>query len=738
MASQEEGAVGVQRIVTFLCGSNVAALTGPLGPGCYDVEASLTDITSGGGASFESGSCAGVAVPAGPTITCASPGNSQVNPICPPGFKAPQGGVCSPCPVGSQVVNGSCHSFPAGGTCPPGSTPVTNTGGGIVYCTAPEFAVNASANNEVILKFVPGAPHSYLVEINGFVPTEANGTCPGSTVLDPHAVLTGPGTGPACAFSLSVVQRSIEVTNITISSQTSCNSSIGAGLYNLANGQGCLVGIQALGMIVLKDGVDCSNGTEPATGSSAAPAGFPAGSVYQCLGNALSVANIPVGNVPLSVTATNAVLNPLCFPLYPNAGTPVTATPTPAVTPIATPRPTATPAGNVTSTPGSVGRPSGVRPATCSASGSNTASVITGPNGQVNFFGTEVEYFSYANPPNPGQNQLVDIVGHFAIDGSPRPGVAMYAEYIDAYGVSVTCGPALTDGTGTSHCGLPTDTSPPAQQVPVNVDFILNCDDYMTTATFTVGGPAVVAPPQTQKGPAPNGLCLVRAAPGAISLRVVYNSQIDSQPEVDTGVVQVGQAGFQTPTPLPTTQATPVTPATATATSPPTPTLTPTQPPTPTATATPTSTPTPIPTATPTAIPTATPTTIPRPLAFSLDAARVSKLSDRGNHKGLNFARLGQKVNLSLYYTVTGLPKAATRVTTYEVLHATRTVFKAVYRGTQAAKDLGSFVRYIPYRIPPGLSADLYTFRATIKIGPISRSSTWTFAVVRNALLAHP
>ena len=122
-------------------------------------------------------------------------------------------------------------------------------------------------------------------------------------------------------------------------------------------------------------------------------------------------------------------------------------------------------------------------------------------------------------------------------------------------------------------------------------------------------------------------------------------------------------------------------------------------------------------------------------IKFTLDAARVSKITDKGNHKGLNLAQQGQSVNLTIYFTVISLPRAVTRLTTYEIDRGSHVVFKAEYRGTQTPQQLGPQVRYISYRLPPSLAADVYTFRARLQLGSIGKTAFWNFAVVRPALI---
>jgi hypothetical protein len=113
----------------------------------------------------------------------------------------------------------------------------------------------------------------------------------------------------------------------------------------------------------------------------------------------------------------------------------------------------------------------------------------------------------------------------------------------------------------------------------------------------------------------------------------------------------------------------------------------------------------------------------------------VSKLTDKGNGKGLNLAQQGQKVNLSIYYTVRSLPKAVARLTTYEIDSGSHVVFKAEFRGTQGARQLGAQVRYISYQIPRHFAPAVYTFRGVLRLANVQKTAFWSFAVVRSALI---
>jgi hypothetical protein len=746
-------AMGTTQTATFICGSGVAALPGPQGnpypvSGCYDVKAQFQDATAGGGAAFASAICASIAVPLTGSVDC----GAVTNPICPVGSAQAPGGGCTTCPPGFHLLNGVCQSPPAGNTCPPGSTAIKNPGGAIIRCEAPLLADVATASNEVQLSFNLSTPHVYAVVLSGDVPTAADGSCPtGLTFVEnAHFVLVPGGTtydGPACSFRIRLQIRSLEVTRIAIANPQACAGSIGPTPYFVVVGQGCLSVVQVFGTLVIKVGVNCDDGSEPATGASAVPDGFPAGSIYECIDNALSVANIPVPDAPLTLTTGNAILNPACFPLYAQP----TPTPTPSGTvvgtPLATPRPTET------STPGGTPTPvpltSGSMQAYCAPPGPTTAPAVTGANGIVNFFGTEAEFDASAHPSNPASDSTVTIVGHFSIDGVPLAGVPMYAHYNDATGFSQVCGPVTTDATGTAACTVNSDSSPPGQDIPVDVDFILNCEDYFTHAVFSVDATPGTTPVGIVRQPAPNGTCTLRTGPGVVTLRADYRTTVDTQPPVTTGDINIGQYGAPTPSPVPVeftpTPAETPTPATVipmtivVPTSPPTPTPTETPTPAPTDTPTPTETPTLTPTPTATSTPTVTPTPVPKKLSFSVNAARVSALSDRGDLKGLDTVTQGQRVNLMVYYTVKSMPKNLPRHTTYEIDEGSRVIFKAEFSSEERVQDVGRLlVRFIPYSVPPAQPPDIYVFRATLTIGTESQARTWTFAVTRRAVIGPP
>lgn len=739
--------LGTQTTVTFQCGTGVAAFSGGAGAsvvaGCYNLQAVFQDITSGSGSNFVSVTCGGVGVPGAVTADC----GPVASPLCPDGTMKVDSNCSPPCPAGFQVINGQCQGPPTANVCPGGYLPHTNASGGVIYCTGPFAILPSFAGNQVNLTVDPTAPHVFLIEVAGYILPSAMGTCPDGTTLTPDVALSRSGgttvRSTACAFLLLAEIRSVEVTNFVIAPPAGCVGSFGFTQYNANVGQSCIATTEALGLIVLKENINCENGSEPSTGTPAVSAGYPVGSVYQCNGNSLSVINIPVPGVGVTLTPGNGVLNPACFPLY-AAPTPLTTpTPTISATPLATPRPALT---NTPITPMSAPRPVGSAPAFCAPPGSMSVEATTGSNGQVNFYGTEAEFSAATSPFNPNPESQFKVVGHFAIDNAPFPGALMYAHYNDVRGDSVVCGPVVTDRTGTATCALNSDGQPSNQPTYVDVDFIVNCEDYMTTTSFVPNAPSLPTPTPAAvvKQPAPNGACLLRTGSGLLTERARYAPPIDNQPPVDSGSVPLAMYGYPTATALPTATPLPVgsviPSGTAGATLTPGATPVPT-PRTPTATATNTSipapTPTPLPPATSTPPPTPTSTTVrPLPLSFSLDAARVAGLKDRADKRGRDVVRPSDKVNLLLYFTVHSLPKSLPRVTTYEITRDHRTVFSAAYRGQQGAQDVGLFVRFIPFSAPRDSVPDIYTFRATLRIGNQSQTRTWNFVVVSARMLS--
>lgn len=283
-------ALGVPHFVTFTCDADILAeglvgLGGTTGsatvaPGCYNVTASVQDITSGSAAAIESATCGGVAAtPTGGTVSCAP----VSNPICP----------VTTSPTGT------------GATAP---------------CTAPGTSTTAPATlaNTVQIKINPGAPHAYTISFTGYIPPNSLGVCPagttsttGLTIIPtrpPGAAPIGPTT--MCRFELTTQKKYVEITNITLATvppNTPCGGTlIYSEGFKAFFGPRCAVIATATGTVTLKTGVNCAN--EPANGTSAAATptsgtDFPPGAVYQCVNGSLLVTNIPIStNLLFTVT----------------------------------------------------------------------------------------------------------------------------------------------------------------------------------------------------------------------------------------------------------------------------------------------------------------------------------------------------------------------------------------------------------------------------------------------------
>lgn len=137
-------------------------------------------------------------------------------------------------------------------------------------------------------------------------------------------------------------------------------------------------------------------------------------------------------------------------------------------------------------------------------------------------------------------------------------------------------------------------------------------------------------------------------------------------------------------------------------------------------------------TASATVTPQASPTTvtIQREISFTLQAARVSKRGNPGNLRGLASVRPGSTVWLMMYYSVTNLPHAAMRVTTYSILRNHQPVFTVAYRGNMSPAEAGKRLsRYTVYSVPRTLPLGQYAFRAVLKIGARQQTKTWRFSL---------
>jgi hypothetical protein len=739
--------IGSQHTVTFTCG-NSAGLLGFGAPGtqaaipagCYNLQASLVDITTGNAATFDSVTCANVRVQlSASTANCAA----AQNPVCPTGFSSTAGGTCQPgaCPTGFTFRGTACQSPPdADGNCPDNTTAVTNAGGAVAFCVA-AVSVTPTSSNQVVMTFNSSTPHVYYIAVTGYVGTTPAGTCPTGTTLVHDVPISPTGAASAvvsaaCQFAVRAEKKYIEATNLTILPVGACSGSLIARVNNVDFVSPCFFKVKATGTVILKTGVDCTNGTEPSTGTSAVPAGFLPDPetliqpVYQCTNGVLSVINVGVPGIGINLSSTNGSFNPLCIPVSRAQALAVTPTPTPSITPTATdtPLPTATPIpGTPTLTPTPIPTPAPFRqPAACTASANATGQMQTQVN-PVGLAGSTNESVaaSIVAPPVPGQDVILR--GMFTVGFTPAVDSPMFGTIFYPTGTTF-CDSGRTDALGNASCTqspTPINGLQFPQYVPTDISFVSNCEEFGIHTYFV--DPAGNPPPATYQFGDP--FCVIPTAFGPLSVRATFSSTINTQPALTTGDVTLAQAELATPsptpsTPVPTITATPAATETVTIT----PTSTPGAPsPTPTDTPIP-----PTPTATSSSTPTATPTP-PPPLKFTLDAARITRPKQENKRQGMDQLTRGQKTSLVMYYTIKSMPKAVKRVTTYQIREASgHTAFGVTFPpGTE--DHTGQFARYTAYTVPSNLPFGVYTYRATLTLGKTVKTRTWQFAVVRGS-----
>jgi hypothetical protein len=719
-------AIGDTHTVTFSCNNSAGTLTGPGAgyptTGCFDMTVNVQDITQGTPTNILSGTCGGSGVTIqGGFFSC----TPVSNPICAAGSALSSGTCGAVCPSGFTYssTDGLCHAPPTGSppTCPTGSTPVTGANGTPTDCVE---APTTASRNTVTATIVSGAPNAFRFDFSGFIGATSSGMCPAGTTLTQNVNLTPTGgatlTGPACAFTLSAQKKYLEGTSLTIIPIGGCGGAIPTGFTGLIGGTPCFFKIKATGITVLKTGVDCTTPGEPVTGTPVP--GFPTGSTYACQNGNLTATNVPVPGIVINVHATNGVFPTNCIPVSRVAtpGTPTATAGTPTSTPTPTPSPTPTsPAGGPTAT--ATPAPAS-QPAFCQPSGTADMQVTTDSNGIAGDFGTSVEFGARATPPFVLPGGDATIVGQFLVDQAALANVPMYVTFHFIFG-DVPCDTGVTNAAGTASCTTNIDSQAAGSVVPVSVAFILDCTEYDTSTSFTVGAPPTGSPtptPGLAAAAAPAGLCVLRTSFGTLMVTATYAATVNSQPALSTGPVTLGSFGLATSTPLPTiAPPTPVPiPTTAVPTSTPVPT--------PTFTPTPTSTPT----ATPTNTSTPTPTPTPHPLSFSLDAVRVATANNPGNRQGLDTVAPHQKVRLMLYYTILGLPKTVIRITTYEIVAPDgRDVFSVSFKGKEHAGDVGRFIRFTYFMPPFGLPFGVYVFRGSLSFAGHKQTRTWQFAI---------
>lgn len=753
--SEAFNAIGNPHTVYFLCGNESGLLPGPSSApyprtGCFDVMATVTDVTTGSASTFTSVQCASQYL----TFDTLSltPGHADCtsvsSPICPAGSSpSGPGGACAPCPVGFTFSSDeNLCIMPSTGTCPPGTNPVKNSGGVIIECTEPPLdPTRPTSDNEMTLTINPGAPHDYRIDFTGFVGTTSGGACPAGTTLVSQVNVTPNGSttsvyAPACRFNVSSEKKYLEGTELKIVPLGTCGEPTSFDILASIGGTPCFFYVEAFGTVVLKTGVSCSDGSEPANGSSATRAGFLPGSVYECSGDTLKVVHVPVPHISIDLTAINGFFGINCIPQArrPTAtGTPAPAsTGTPTLTPTSTPRPTSTPTPALppggTPIPGTTGS-SG--PAFCSPPGTSTTEVVTNDAGIAGFVGNEVEYNANAVPTFPPQQSNETIIGQFLLDGFGVGGIRMFNAFHFVEGTEF-CDSSVTNGAGIATCVKYIDNLSIGSTVTVDVNFVLNCMEYDTTTAFQPVGSGTPTPtpnptstsPQLLTAPAPNGICILRSSPGQLAVSASFAPKINSQPALTTGPLILGNFGAATP--VPTDTPTPIPPSstpTPTATNTPIPTITNTPTATATSTATPGPSPTPIFTATATPIPT---------LKFSLDAARVTQDTKAVQAPGLDVVMPGERVQLRIYFTVRSLPRTLTRTTIYEIRRGNRTVFRVPFHSPQTPKEVGRFIRFIRIVIPDNYPFGVYEYRATLSFDGVSRHRVWKFAIEKKMRLA--
>lgn len=649
--------------------------------------------------------CAGQTV--APTAACGGEGH----PICAAGFEpSGPGASCAPCPVGTaRGSDNQCHISPnATGQCPPGFSPIRNSGGVAIDCVEPLLPLAATPYNQVTVTINPGAPHVYLVSFTGEV--AATPTCPAGTM----AALG------ACGFTVRSIVKYIEGTGLTIIPDGPCGGAI-PSLVGEQIGTPCFFTVRAAGTIIVKTGVDCA---AEAANISAARDGYPSGAFYHCQAGNLVVEGVPLAGASITLRAVNGTFAPICSSSLRPLPTPVPGTATPSSSEPPTPTPTPAVAVTSTTTPAAT-----AQPARCVATGTNTTTVVTDQNGVAGLSGADIGYSAAPQNafPLPGQEDA--IIGHFAEDATPRAGVPMDVTLHEPAG-DTYCDSGVTDQSGTASCSFVVPSTP-GTTVPVDVDFLYNCLDYRTSTVFTVvapGTPQAIPPPATtQHEPSPPGICVIRSGYGALTISAAFTSQINTQPSLTTTAV-LGQFSPPTATAVPPTP-TPTATRVPTATPPPTPVPTrpPTSTPVPTATSLPTATPTATATATP--LPTATP--VPH-LHFTFEAARVAPPCQAAGCKGQGADAVyrGERVGLYIYYRVDVLPHAVRRVTDYLVQSGyTSVVFRARYTGEETAT--GSYVRYVYWVVPVSLPYGVYTFSAALTLDSHTQKRSWTFVLAR-------
>jgi hypothetical protein len=211
------------------------------------------------------------------------------------------------------------------------------------------------AGTQAAVTINPGAPHVYYTNftfytlITGPLPgpgANPNTVCPtglagsyGTYVPGPFTVNESTGAPPfelpvtvpegVCRYSVTAQKKYVEITGITLTGTGPCAA--GATPSSILYSEGlksyfgtpCFITPTATGTVVIKTGVVCGNGTEPATGTTA-PTDFQLTGVtltaantatYSCTGDTLSVVNIQSGLfAPGGLPVTLSITGPLGLP----------------------------------------------------------------------------------------------------------------------------------------------------------------------------------------------------------------------------------------------------------------------------------------------------------------------------------------------------------------------------------------------------------------------------------------
>jgi len=671
----------------------------------------VTDGTTGAQLSFNQVVCGGIGN--GVSGNCLNAAAS----LCATGYLVSQSNQqCEPCPPNFTYdpTHKVCAISPTNGVCPAGTTPQTNGGKVPVSCTEPVLDNTPQAGNEVQMVVEATSPHVVTVTVTGYVGTSAAGYCPAGTTLTPGVIATSGSPAPGCAFSLTVQENYIEVNNISLIRESSCGGNFNPSLAAIAGDQACFILIKVTGMVILKEGVDCSTEPNGTTAPNPPFYGDPVTNIlptYDCTDGTLRIINIPTPGVQIQLTVSNGTFPTDCLP---QALTPKpVGTPGPSVTPTPTDTPTPTPTPDTAVTPTPTPTPPPIvgfedRAFCVANNSSSTETVVTDQYGLVGYNGDTVTVSATTTTPAP---TLVGIAAAFGLDGGPLADIPAWATlhypFVDS---TIPCG--TTDSDGNTSCTANVAGSSPGDLLPIDVSGIYNCEEYGIKTYVYVGQTGVIAGPVSL--PAQQGICVLRSYAGAVTLAANVVSNLNTQPAVSAGPITLGTYGFPTATPVATNTSTPA----------------------PTSTAIPTPTNTPIPTATPTSTPTPTPTDTPTPTAtsvvhtlrFTLDAARVDRSGSKGTKSGLDVLQGGEKVWLMMYYTVKDLTGPTKRTTTYALWSGSQLLFKQSFTGSETSP--GSSVRYLPLQLPGSLTPGIYEFRATLQLGKVVMDRFWRFVVV--------